>query len=180
LIDFPDSKTYPPIAAALPDRAAMPQTFAEIMRPSFLYFVTAFLLGFVWLFVLSFAPGPALVLRGGTEEIYSLPRYVIWALFPFVSLLIAISFKGWIIGCRGWKMLLPALALPWIGTAVISLVCGIAAYSLHRHPNGGFLGAFWYGVIFTLMGFWVVFPMGLLSQWLLTLPYPSSPREENL
>jgi hypothetical protein len=145
------------------------------MRPFFLYCVIAFLLSFVWLYVLSLTPGPALVLGGGTEEIYSLPRYVLWGLFPAISVFIAVAFRRWILSCRGWRMILPAVVLPWIGTFAIALTCGLAAHFLHRHPNGGFFGAFWYGVVFTFMGFWTIIPMGLLSQWLLTRPYSSSP-----
>ncbi len=141
------------------------------MRPSFLYLVIAFLLGFAWLLVLLVTPGPALALRGGTEEIYSLPRYVIWALFPFISVFIALIFKKWILACRGWKMLLPAFSLPWIGTILVAITCGLAGYLIHRNPNGGLFGAFWYGTVFTLMGFWVILPMSLLSQWLLIIPY---------
>lgn len=66
-------------------------------------------------------------------------------------------------------MLLPAAILPWCGTFVVSIACGIAAYTLHRHPNGGFFGAFWLAIIYTALGFWIVFPMGLLSQYLLSI-----------
>jgi hypothetical protein len=46
-----------------------------------LYAVTAFALSFVWLAALAFAPGLGSAIQGGTEEVFSLPREVIWALF---------------------------------------------------------------------------------------------------
>jgi hypothetical protein len=142
------------------------------MRLSLRYYLTAFALGFVWLLVLAATPGPASVIRGGTEEVYSLPRIVIWALFPVISVMIALAFRGWIVRCRGWRMLKPAVTLPWIGSLVIAVACGVAAYTLHRHPNGGFFGAVWYAVVYTITGFWIIAPIGLLSQWLLTLTLP--------
>lgn len=132
-----------------------------------LYFATALVLSFVWFEALLFTAGLGGVLHGATEEIYSLPREVIWLLFPIISLFIAFTFKKWILRCRGWRMLLPAITLPWIGTFCVAMACGIAGYTRHPDPNGGFFGAFWYGVVFTVSGAWIVIPMGLLSQYTL-------------
>ena len=132
-----------------------------------LYAFTAFALSFLWLAALAFAPGLGIAIRGGTDEVFSLPREVVWVLFPVISVLIALSFKRWILTCRRWRMLLPALALPWIGSFVIALACGVTAHTMRSDPNGGLFGALWFAVIYTVMGGWVVFPMGLLSQILL-------------
>ena len=134
---------------------------------SMLYAVTAFALSFVWLTVLAFAPGLGLAIQGGTEEVFSLPKEVIWALFPIISVFIALTFKQWILSCRRWRIFLPAVALPWIGSLVIALACGITAHTLRSDPNGGFFGALWYAVLYTIFGLWIVIPMGLVSQILL-------------
>jgi len=129
-----------------------------------LYAVTAFALSFLWLAALAFAPGLGIAIRGGTEEVFSLPREVVWILFPVISVFIALTFKRWILTCRRWRMLLPALALPWIGTFVIALACGFTAHTMRSDPNGGLFGALWFAVLYTVLGIWIVLPMGVLSQ----------------
>lgn len=129
-----------------------------------LYAVTAFALSFLWLAALAFAPGFGIAIRGGTEEAFSLPREVVWVLFPVTSVFIALTFKPWILTCRRWRMLLPAFGLPWIGTFVIALACGVTAHTMRSDPNGGLFEALWFAVIYTVIGLWIVFPMGLLSQ----------------
>ena len=143
-----------------------------------LYLLTAFALSFAWLGVLAIVPGFGLAIRGGIEEVYSLPNYVIWMLFPVISVLIALTFKQWILKCRGWKMILPAVALPWIGSLIIAVACGIAAHTLRDDPNGGFLGAVWFASLYTALGLWIIAPMGLVSQILLLATVPTKPIEE--
>ncbi len=129
-----------------------------------LYTVTAFALAFLWMGALALSPSLDIVFKGGTEEIFSLPKELIWILFPIISVSIALTFKHWILTCKGWRIFLPALVLPWIGTFVIAVACGIAAHTMCSDPNGGFFGALWFAVLYTLLGFWIVIPMGLLSQ----------------
>ena len=129
-----------------------------------LYVVTAFALSFLWLAGLWFAPGLSMAMRGGIEESFSLPSEAVWALFPVISVTIALVFKRWILACRGWKMLLPAAILPWIGSFVVALAAGFAALALRSAPNGGLFGALWYSIVFTGLGFVVVFPLGIVSQ----------------
>jgi len=129
-----------------------------------LYAITAFALSFVWLAALAFSPGLGLAIQGGTEEVFSLPKEVVWALFPIISVFIALTFKPWILSCRRWRMFLPAVVLPWIGSLVVALACGIAAHTMRSDPNGGFLGALWFAVLYTFLGFWIIIPVGLLSQ----------------
>jgi hypothetical protein len=105
-----------------------------------LYAVTAFALSFVWLAALAFTPGLGLAIQGGTEEVFSLSTEVIWALFPVISVFIALTFKQWILSCRRWRMFIPAIVLPWIGSLVIALACGIAlAHQLHSICMGNSL-----------------------------------------
>lgn len=129
-----------------------------------LYAVTAFALSFLWLAGLWFAPGLSIAMRGGIEETFSLPSEAVWALFPIISIAVALFFKRWILACRGWKMLLPAAVLPWIGSVVVALAAGFAAHALRSDPNGGLFGALWYSIVFTGLGFVVVFPLGIVSQ----------------
>jgi hypothetical protein len=65
------------------------------------YFITALLLSPVWLLALSIAPGVGASIHSGMEEVYSLPQVVIWALFPIISVGLALKFKEWLIHCEG-------------------------------------------------------------------------------
>jgi hypothetical protein len=157
------SKAICPVSNVL--RSPSPDPSRSVIKLAMLYAVTAFALSFLWLAALAFAPGIGIAIRGGTEEVFSLPRQVVWILFPVISVFIALTFKRWILSCRRWRMLLPAFALPWIGTLVIAFACGITAHTMRSDPNGGLFGALWFAVIYTVVGIWIVFPMGLVSQF---------------
>ena len=132
-----------------------------------LYTLTAFVLSFAWLGALTFAPGLGTMIQEDLEKAFSLPKEVLWALFPIISVFIALAFKRWILACRRWRAFLPASTLPFIGSLAIALACGIASHASRVDHDFGFRAALFYAVSYTVMAFWVVVPMGLLSQILL-------------
>lgn len=136
------------------------------------YTLTALFLSPLWLLVLSLTPGGKAIglaplggiINGGMTEVFSLPILVVYALFPVISVGLALRFKKWLTETEGKERILPSLLLPAISTFVFVLACGIASHTLRNSPNGGFFGAAWFAVVYFVTHIWVIFPMGLFSH----------------
>ena len=131
-----------------------------------MYYLVAIILSGAWLSIYLISPLDEMI-----EEAFKFPKVIQWALFPFISLAIATVFKKWILSCRGWKGIMPSAILPWCGTLAVSLVTGLAPtiFSGDSSPNvtSSLFGAFWYGTFYTIIGYWAIFPLGVLSQYTL-------------
>ncbi|MDQ8192632.1 hypothetical protein [Roseibacillus persicicus] len=131
-----------------------------------MYYFVAIILSGAWLSAYFVSPLDEMI-----EEAFRFDRVLQYSLFPIMSVIIATTFRKWILACRGWKALLPSSILPWFGTLMVALATAFFGYFSTESQNSNILASLfvslWYGVVYTVMGFWVIFPLGIFSQYAL-------------
>ena len=128
-----------------------------------LYLFAAVGLNVLWYFVLLIPPNMRKTL-GSALELNFLEAMV---LLQFGGLLTAVVFRRWIISARGWGNLLRGMILPFI--AGYTFIIAMLFYkSVAVGLGGGDIGtSLVYGPWFMLTAWYVVFPMGLLCQFVM-------------